>query len=126
MTQMPMMTKSSATPYKNAVLDDLELQAALQNINPEFGNFVTRVAGEAWGLPLIDQKTKALIVIAVDVVNQNLLGPGTPFAAHVDMAMKQGVTKAEIEELLLFLCVYAGFNKVAGSFGALERILAPQ
>ena len=123
MTQMPMMTKSSATPYKNAVLDDLELQTALQNINPEFGEFVTRVAGEAWGLPLIDQKTKALIVIAVDVVNQNLLGPGTPFAAHVDMAMKQGVTRAEIEELLLFLCVYAGFNKAAASFGALNEIL---
>ncbi len=123
MTQLPTMTKSSATPYKNAVLDDLELQTALQNINPEFGDFVTRVAGEAWGLPLIDQKTKALIVIAVDVVNQNLLGPGTPFAAHVDMAIKQGVTRAEIEELLLFLCVYAGFNKAAASFGALNEIL---
>ena len=123
MTQLPTMTKSSATPYKNAVLDDLELQTALQNINPEFGDFVTRVAGEAWGLPLIEQKTKALIVIAVDVVNQNLLGPGTPFAAHVDMAIKQGVTRAEIEELLLFLCVYAGFNKAAASFGALNEIL---
>lgn len=123
MTQLPTMTKSSATPYENAVLDDLELQTALQNINPEFGDFVTRVAGEAWGLPLINQKTKALIVIAVDVVNQNLLGPGTPFAAHVDMAIKQGVTRAEIEELLLFLCVYAGFNKAAASFGALNEIL---
>ncbi len=122
MTQLPTMP-TSTTPYKNAVLDDLELQAALQKINPEFGDFVTRVAGEAWGLPLIDQKTKALIVIAVDVVNQNLLGPGTPFAAHVNMAIKQGVTRAEIEELLLFLCVYAGFNKAAGSFGALNEIL---
>ena len=122
MTQLP--TMSTATmPYQNAVLDDLELQQALVNINPKFGDFVTRVAGEAWGAPLIDQKTKALIVIAVDVVNQNLLGPGTPFAAHVDMAIKQGVTRAEIEELLLFLCVYAGFNKAAASFGALNEIL---
>ena len=122
MTQLP--TMSTATmPYKNAVLDDLELQQALSNINPKFGDFVTRVAGEAWGTPLIDQKTKALIAIAVDVVNQNLLGPGTPFAAHVDMAIKQGVTREEIEELLLFLCVYAGFNKAAASFGALNEIL---
>ena len=122
MTQLP--TMSTATmPYQNAVLDDLELQQALININPKFGDFVTRVAGEAWGLPLIDQKTKALIVIAVDVVNQNLLGPGTPFAAHVDMAIKQGVTRAEIEELLLFLGVYAGFNKAAAGFGALNEIL---
>ena len=122
MTQLP--TMSTATmPYQNAVLDDLELQQALININPKFGDFVTRVAGEAWGLPLIDQKTKALIVIAVDVVNQNLLGPGTPFAAHIDMAIKQGITRAEIEELLLFLCVYAGFNKAAAGFGALNEIL---
>ena len=41
MTQLPTMTTSSATPYKNAVLDDRELQTALKNINPEFGDFVT-------------------------------------------------------------------------------------
>jgi 4-carboxymuconolactone decarboxylase len=114
---------TATIPYQNAVLDDHELQQALAEINPNFGDFVTRVAGEAWGTPLIDQKTKALIAIAVDVVNQNLLGPGTPFAAHVDMAIKQGTTRAEIEELLLFLCVYAGFNKAASSFGALNKVL---
>lgn len=111
------------TNYNNAVLDDLELQTALKGINPKFGDFVTRVAGEAWGLPLIDQKTKALITIAVDVVNQEQVGPGSPFGAHVQMAMKQGATKEEIEELLLFMCVYAGFNKAAGCFGALNEII---
>jgi len=109
--------------YENAVLDDLELQDALKRINPKFGDFVTRVAGEAWGLPLIDQKTKALITIAVDVVNQGQAGPGSPFGAHVNMALKQGATPEEIEELLLFLCAYAGFNKVAGCFGALNEIM---
>jgi 4-carboxymuconolactone decarboxylase len=109
--------------YKNAVLDDKALQAGLNSINPKFGDFVTRVAGEAWGLPLIDQKTKALITIAVDVVNQEQVGPGSPFAAHVNMAMKQGATREEIAELLLFMCVYAGFNKAAGCFGALNEII---
>jgi 4-carboxymuconolactone decarboxylase len=108
--------------YDNAVLDDKELQAALKNINPKFGDFVTRVAGEAWGLPLIDQKSKALITIAIDVVNQDQVGPGSPFGAHVNMALQQGATREEIEELLLFLCVYAGFNKVAGCFGVLNEI----
>ena len=61
--------------YKNAVLDDKQLQEGLKDINPKFGDFVTRVAGEAWGLPLIDQKTKALITIAVDVANQDQVGP---------------------------------------------------
>jgi 4-carboxymuconolactone decarboxylase len=108
---------------ENAVLGDEQLQADLKALNPKFGDFVIRVAGEAWGLPQIDQKTKALITIAVDVVNQDHVGPGNPFPAHVNMAMKQGVTREELEELLLFLCVYAGFNKVAACFGALNEIL---
>ena len=117
------MLKERTMPYKNAVLDDKELQDALKSINPNFGEFVTRVAGEAWGLPLIDQKTKALITIAVDVVNQDHTGSGSPFAAHINMALQQGATPAEIEELLLFMCVYAGFNKAAGCFGVLNEIL---
>lgn len=114
------------TINKNAVLGDRELQAGLDSINPKFGDFCTRVAGEAWGLPLIDQKTKALITIAVDVVNQDQTGAGSPFEAHIKMALKQGVTKEEIEELLLFMCVYAGFNKAAGCFGMLNEIFAEQ
>ena len=110
---------------KNAVLDDPALIEGLKHIHPRFGDFCTRVAGEAWGLPLLDQKTKALVTIAVDVVNQDQVGPGSPFAAHVHMALKQGASRAEIEELLLFLCVYAGFNKVAGCFGTLNEILGP-
>lgn len=111
---------------ENAVLGDPVLQEALKGINPRWGEFCIRAAGEVWGLPLIDQKTKALITIAIDVVNANETGPGTPFGAHVDMAVKQGATFAELEELLLFMCVYAGFNKVAGAFGRLNEIQAKQ
>ncbi len=53
MTYFRMMQTNQAMPYKNAVLDDRELQDALKSLNPNFGDFVTRVAGE------IDQKTKA-------------------------------------------------------------------
>ncbi len=109
---------------ENAVLGDPELQDALKSINPKWGDFCIRVAGEVWGLPLIDQRTKALITIAVDVVNANETGPGTPFVAHVNMALKQGASYAEIEELLLFMCAYSGFNKVAGAFGRLNEIQA--
>ena len=111
--------------FKNAVLEDKDLQNALNGIHPKFGDLCTRVAGEVWGLPLIDQKTKALITIAVDVANQDQVGPGSPFAAHVNMALKQGATREEIEEVLLFMCAYAGFNKAAGCFGALNEVLGP-
>jgi 4-carboxymuconolactone decarboxylase len=113
-------------PPKNAVLDDADLVAGLKAINPKFGDFCARVAGEAWGLPLLDQKTKALIILAVDVVNQDQVGPGNPFGAHVQMALKQGATREEIEEVLLLMCVYAGFNKAAGCFGVLNELLGPR
>jgi 4-carboxymuconolactone decarboxylase len=111
---------SEVSLKENAVLGDTELRDGLNSINPKFGDFCVRVAGEAWGLPLIDQRTKSLIVLAVDVVNANETGPGTPFGAHVNMALKQGVTFAEIEEVLLLMCVYAGFNKAAGALGSLK------
>jgi 4-carboxymuconolactone decarboxylase len=120
------MNKTSAPDQipitENAVLGDRELQEGLKSVHPRFADFCVRVAGEAWGLPLVDQRTKALITIAVDVVNANESGPGAPFEAHVRMAFKQGVSRAQIEEVLLFMCVYAGFNKAASAFGRLQEI----
>ena len=107
---------------KNAVLGDAQLQTALKAINPKWGEFCIRVCGEAWGLPLIDQKTKAFIALALDVANCNTTSPGSPFEAHLDMALKQGATREEIEELLLFLCAYAGFNKVVSAFTKLSEL----
>jgi 4-carboxymuconolactone decarboxylase len=100
----------------------MTLQTVLRSIHPRWGDFCIRVAGEAWGLPLIEQRTKALITIAIDVVNGNENGPGSPFEAHVDMALKQGVTRSELEELMLFMSVYAGFNKAASGLGRLREI----
>ena len=110
-----MNSKQAANVPTNAVLDDLELQSGLHAVNSAFGELCTRVAGEVWGKPLIDQATKAMLTIAIDVANQGMV-PESPFEVHVRMALKQGVTFEQIEELLLFTCVYAGFNKAAPAF----------
>ena len=78
------------------------------------------------GLPLIDQKTKALITIAIDVVNQDQARPpAIRLAPTFKWPIKQGATRVEeIEELLLFLCRFTPVStKVAGCFGALRRRL---
>jgi 4-carboxymuconolactone decarboxylase len=106
----------------NAVLDDPGLQAALLSIHPGFGDLCIRAAGEVWGTPRLSQRIKAFITIAIDVVNQGLDGPGSPFEAHIRMAIRQGATYEEIDELLLFTCVYAGFNKAAFAFGRWAEI----
>ena len=110
----------------NAVLDDLELQQGLTAINPRFGELCTRLAGEVWGLPHVDQRTKALIAIAIDVVIQNMQAENSPFNAHVVMARKQGVSWDQIEEVLLFCCAYAGLNKAAGAFVRMEALKAAE
>jgi 4-carboxymuconolactone decarboxylase len=111
---------------RNAVLDDLELQQGLSAINPLFGDLCTRVAGEVWGLPHVDQSTKALIAIAIDVVIQNMQAEHSPFNAHVAMARKQGISWDQIEEVLLFCCAYAGLNKAAGAFVRMESLKAAE
>ena len=52
----------------------------------------------------------------------NVNGAGNPFAAHVDMALKQGATYEEIEELIIFASVYTGFNKGSTTMGALNEL----
>lgn len=100
----------STGEYQNAVLDDKELQKKFK-----------KYQSQVWSLPLIDQKTKALITIAVDVVNQDQTGSRSPFATHVHMALKQGATQEQIEKLLFLMCVYGGFNKAVGCFGTLNE-----
>jgi 4-carboxymuconolactone decarboxylase len=112
------------TLKENAVLGDLDLQAALKGIDPAWGDFCTRAAGEVWGMPLIDQKTKSFLTLAIDVVNSGT--EPAPFFAHLDMAMKQGATEAEIHELLMFMSVYAGFNKVAPAMQHFKEFVAAQ
>ena len=88
-----------------------------------FDDFLAGVANK-YELPLIDPKTKALIAIAVDLVNGINRSTSNSFASTIDKARSQGVSDREIEELLLLLCVYGGFNKVAGCFGTLNKILS--
>ena len=105
---------------ENAVLGDKELQQGLMNIDKEFGEFCIRVSGEVFGKPRIDQKTKALIAIAVDVVEQIR---GVPFFNHVKIALRQGATPDELKELLFLMTIYAGFNKAGGFYGELKQVL---
>ena len=122
-SKLPAMPDAPMKPALNAVSDDADLKSGLLSLDENFGELCIRVCGEVWGKPLISQKTKCLLTIALDVANQSI-GPGTPYEVHISMALKQGATVEEIEELLLFTCAYCGFNKAAGAFAKLNEIKA--
>ena len=90
--------------------------------NNRFNDFLTLVASQ-YDHQLIGPKAKALIAIAVEVAHGTSQDSSNSFAASIDQALQQGVSHREIEELLLLLCIYGGFNKVAGCFGTLNKIL---
>jgi len=117
------MMEPSNEAELNAVLGDTELKEGLVSLNRNFGDLCIRVCGEVWGKPYISQKTKCLLTIALDVANQSI-GSGTPFETHIAMAIKQGATLEEIEELLMFTCAYCGFNKAAGAFAKFNEFKA--
>ena len=122
-SKLTAMPDAPMKPALNAVSDDADLKNGLLSLDENFGELCIRVCGEVWGKPLISQKTKCLLTIALDVANQSI-GPGTPYEVHISMALKQGATVEEIEELLLFTCAYCGFNKAAGAFAKLNEIKA--
>ena len=78
---------------KNAVLDEQDLQEELARSIPSlvifgFGSRVRHGVFRTW-----TQKTKALIIIAVDVVIRTRSVEQAHSASHVQMAVKQGASR---------------------------------
>lgn len=103
---------------ENAVLADQELIEGLQKMDKDFAELCLDTSGKAYETPLIDQRTKILFAIVIDVVEQI---KGQPFENHLMMAKKQGVRKEELFELLLFLTIYVGFNKAGAYYGDIAK-----
>jgi len=81
-----------------AALDDVCPDLARMTIEWGFGEIVSR--------PGIDLKTRELVTIASCVT----LGHATPqFRAHIEGALNVGASPQEIVEVILQVCLYAGF-----------------
>jgi len=81
-----------------AALDDVCPDLARMTIEWGFGDIVSR--------PGIDLKTRELVTIASCVT----LGHAVPqLRAHIEGALNVGATPQEIVEVILQVCLYAGF-----------------
>lgn len=68
--------------------------------------------GEVWGRPGLDRRTRSIVNLAM------LSGMGKPneLKIHVRGALTNGVTKAEIQEIFLHTCIYAGVPSAGEAF----------
>lgn len=109
---------------RRKVLGDAHVDRAQSNrneFNDEFQDLITRYAwGEIWSRPDLPQKTRSLITVALMVA----LNRGDELAMHLRAAFKNGITRAEIKEVLLQTAIYCGLPAANSAFHIAEQVLA--
>jgi 4-carboxymuconolactone decarboxylase len=113
---------------RRSVLGDAHVDRALKNrtkFNEPFQDLITRYAwGEIWSRPGLPKKTRSLLTLSMLVA----LNRGEEFRLHVKAALSIGVSRDEIQELLLQAAIYCGvpaansaFHDAEEIFGALDK-----
>jgi len=109
---------------RRAVLGDAHVDRTLESrtkFNQPFQELITRYAwGEIWSRPGLPKKTRSLLTLAMLVA----LNRGEEFRMHVKAALSVGVSREEIQELLLQTAVYCGVPAANAAFHIAEDVFA--
>ena len=96
-------------------------QANENSFNGPFEDLITRYAwGEIWTRPGLPRKTRSLITIGMMVA----LNRGEELRLHLRAAANNGVTRKEIQEVLLHAAIYCGVPAANAAFHAAEEVFA--
>jgi 4-carboxymuconolactone decarboxylase len=109
---------------RRAVLGDDHVdraEAARTEFTAPFADFITRYAwGEVWAREGLDRRTRSAITLAV----LTALGRENEIGLHVRGALRNGLSPAEISEVLLHTAVYAGVPAANSAFAVAQRVLS--
>jgi 4-carboxymuconolactone decarboxylase len=109
---------------RRAVLGDAYVERALRarsSFNGEFQDLLTRYAwGEIWTRPGLPRRTRSLITLAAMVA----LNRSDELALHLRAALRNGVTRDEIKEVLLQMAVYCGLPAANSAFHLAAAVFA--
>lgn len=95
--------------------------AATTDFTRDFQSFITRYAwDEIWNRPGLDRRTRSCVTLTALVAHGHL----DELAMHVRAALRNGLTRAEIGEVLLQSAVYCGVPAANAAFGVAQRTLA--
>ncbi len=101
---------------RRAVLGDEHVDRAVAtptDFNREFQDFITRTAwGDIWARPGLPRHTRSLLTLAMMVA----LNRGDEFRLHVKAAFNNGVTRDQIQEVLLQSAIYCGVPAANSAF----------
>lgn len=109
---------------RRAVLGDAHVDTSLQNrtpFNEVFQDLITRYAwGEIWSRPGLSRQTRSMLTLAMMVA----LNRPDEFRMHVRAALTNGVSREEIQEVLLQTAVYCGVPAANSAFHLAEEVFA--
>ena len=109
---------------RRAVLGDEHVERALRGrtrFDREFQDLLTRYAwGEIWTRPGLPRRTRSLVTLAALVA----LGRPHELRLHLRAALRSGVPRGEIKEVLLQMAVYCGLPAANDAFRLAAEVFA--
>jgi 3-oxoadipate enol-lactonase/4-carboxymuconolactone decarboxylase len=113
----------SGMKVRREVLGNAHVDAATvgsDDFTDDFQDLVTRYAwGEIWTREGLDRRARSCVTLTA-VVSSGHLGS---LAQHVRAALRNGLTPAEIKEVLLQTAVYCGIPAASAAFGIAQSVI---
>lgn len=111
---------------RRAVLGNAHVDAALEkqtDVTKPFQDFITRTAwGDVWNREALDHTQRRLLTIAI----LTAVGNDGELDMHIRAALRAGVDRDTIAEVLLHTAVYAGVPNSNHGFKLLDAAVAEQ
>jgi len=108
---------------RREVLGDEHVDRAVErttDFTRDFQDLIARYAwGEIWARPGLDRRTRSCITLTALVA----LGRDEELALHVRAALRNGLTRDEIKEVLLQAAIYCGVPAANAAFAVAQRVL---
>ncbi|WP_327672355.1 MULTISPECIES: 4-carboxymuconolactone decarboxylase [unclassified Streptomyces] len=108
---------------RREVLGDAHVDRALStadDFSGDFQEFLTRYAwGEIWSRPGLDRRTRSSVTLATLVAGGHL----DELVFHTRAALRNGLTAAEIKEILLQTAVYCGVPAANAAFKVAQQVV---
>lgn len=109
---------------RRAVLGDAHVDATLKNrteFNEAFQDLITRYAwGEIWARPGLPEETRSMLTLAMMVA----LNRDEELRLHLRAALNNGVTREQIQEVLLQTAIYCGVPAANSAFHIAEEVFS--
>jgi 4-carboxymuconolactone decarboxylase len=108
---------------RRAVLGDEHVDRSIartDDVTRDFQDYITRNAwGDIWSRPGLPRRDRSLITLALLAALQH----EGELAMHIRAALRNGVTREEISEVLLQVGVYAGVPTANRAFAVAQEVL---